>query len=362
MRIIPAGIVLLIFISASNPSILGQNKKTQEQVLATVNGTVITEAQVRQDGAEEMEAFELEKLKTEAVSVRTKQAIIEKHLDLLIDEKVLDAEAAKRGITKQELLSTEVQSKMKEPTAEEIDSFYEMNADRINMAKEMAAPKIKNYLQRRGAASLRRELLDRLKKEQQIVRSIKPLRFNISTAGRPASGPANAPVTMVVFSDFECPYCREFSSTIREIKKQYGDKVRLVFRQFPLKAIHPDAQKAAEAALCADRQKKFWEMHDLLFKDQSSLSVDNLKSKAKELGLDTAAFNACLEEGATAALIHEDLVAAFSAGVDGTPSTFVNGRFINGNAPIEEIAAAIDEELGMQKAPAKSTPAGSAKK
>jgi protein-disulfide isomerase len=362
MRTVPGSIILLLAISACSPSLLGQNKKAREQTLATVNGDVITETQVRKDSAEELEMLELQQLKAKAVAARTEQEILEKHLNALIEEKLLEAESAKRGVTKSELLASEVQSKVKEPTAEEIDSIYKINEERIKQPKEAVEPQIRNALRRRETLSLRKDLFQRLEKDHRVTRIVTPLRFKVDVAGRPFLGPATAPVTMVVFSDFECPYCQEFSSTIKEVKAQYGDKMRLVFRQFPLTAIHPNAQKAAEASLCAASQNKFWEMHDLLFHDQSSLSIENLKSKAKELGLDVAAFNACLDGNRSAALVHQDLVAAYSAGVEGTPSTFVNGRFINGNASIEDLVPIIDDELARQTTPAKHAPSGAARK
>jgi protein-disulfide isomerase len=362
MRTIPGSIILLMAISASSSSLLGQKKKEPEQTLATVNGEVITETQVRKDSAEELEMLELQQLKEKAVAVRKVQEILEKHLNSLIEEKLLEAESAKRGVTKPELLASEVQSKVKEPTAEEIDSIYKINAERIKQPKEAVEPQIRNALKRRETLSLRRELIQRLEKDYGVTRVVTPLRFKVDVAGRPFLGPAEAPITMVVFSDFECPYCKEFSSTIKEAKEQYGNKMRLVFRQFPLTAIHPNAQKAAEASLCAAGQNKFWEMHDLLFKDQSSLSAENLKNKAKELGLDVAAFDACLDGGQSATLVHQDIVAAFSAGVEGTPATFVNGRFINGNASIEDLIPIIDDELARQALSNKRAPSGAAQK
>ncbi len=122
----------------------------------------------------------------------------------------------------------------------------------------------------------------------------------------------------------------------------------MVFRQFPLRNIHPEAQKAAEASLCAEDQGKFWEMHDLMFEEQSKLGVADLKDKAQRLGLDTGEFEQCLDSGKYQEQVQEDVMAGVQAGVTGTPAVFINGRFLNGAQPYEALAEIIDEELARQ--------------
>jgi protein-disulfide isomerase len=137
--------------------------------------------------------------------------------------------------------------------------------------------------------------------------------------------------------------------TLEQVKQNYGDKVRLVFRQFPLN-IHPNAQKAAEASLCANDQGKFWEMHDLMFAAQRQLTVENLKEKAQRLELDTAAFGQCLDSDKYAAQVQADLEAGMQAGVTGTPAMFINGIPISGAVPYEQLAQVIDAELALKDA------------
>jgi protein-disulfide isomerase len=158
-------------------------------------------------------------------------------------------------------------------------------------------------------------------------------------------GAANAPVTIVEFSDFECPYCGGLFPTLKEVEKNYKDQVRIVYRQFPLTQIHPNAQKAAEASLCANEQDKFWQMHDAMFGDQAALGVDALKQKAAKLSLDTEKFNACLDGSKFAPAIRADIAEGSRLGVSGTPAFFVNGRFYSGNQPYEEIKKVIEDEL-----------------
>jgi protein-disulfide isomerase/plastocyanin len=165
-------------------------------------------------------------------------------------------------------------------------------------------------------------------------------------------GDANAPVTIIEFSDFECPFCGKYvSETYPQIVKDYIEtgKVKYVFRDFPLD-FHPSAQKAAEAAECAGEQGKYWEMHDVLFENQDALEVETLKMYAVSLGLDTAEFNSCLDSGAMAEEVKKDLADGQAYGVSGTPGFFINGKLISGAQPFEafkqEIEAALVEASG----------------
>ena len=158
-----------------------------------------------------------------------------------------------------------------------------------------------------------------------------------------ARGPADAVVTVVEFSDFQCPFCSRVLPTFEQVNKAYGDKIRFVFRQFPLESIHPQARKAAEASLCARDQGKFWEMHDAMFADQAGLAVDKLKEKAAKIGLDAAQFASCLDGGKAAAEVTADLGVGQAVGVSGTPSTYVNGRMIDGAVDFAAMSKLIDE-------------------
>jgi len=164
----------------------------------------------------------------------------------------------------------------------------------------------------------------------------------------PVLGNPNAPVTIVEFGDFQCSFCgRFFKTTITQIKESYvknGD-VKIVYRDFPLSSIHPMAEKAAEAAECANEQKKFWQYHDKLYENQESLSVDNFKVWAKDFGLDSDRFNKCLDSGKYADEIKKDFNDGVAAGVQGTPASFINGRFIEGAVPFEQFQSVIESEL-----------------
>jgi protein-disulfide isomerase len=177
----------------------------------------------------------------------------------------------------------------------------------------------------------------------------------------PSLGKPDAPVTVIEFSDYQCPFCeRFFTGTLPALKKDYIDtgKVRYVFRDFPLDSIHPQARKAAEAAHCAGEQGKYWEMHDRLFKNQRALMVENLKGLARDLGLNVDGFDSCLDQGKYANTVSEHLAAGSAVGVTGTPSFFVGktgedgtleGINIRGSQPITAFRQVIDRLLEGQK-------------
>ncbi|MBI4473547.1 MAG: DsbA family protein [Acidobacteria bacterium] len=167
----------------------------------------------------------------------------------------------------------------------------------------------------------------------------------IATAGHPSRGSENAPVTIVEFSDFECPFCSRATPALKQIEEKYQGKVRRVFRQFPLNNIHPRAQKAAEAVLCAMDQGKFWEMHETLFTQPPRLELADLYDRASSLGLNTEAFRKCVDSGAEAQRVQSDINDGLKAGVTGTPAVFINGRYTGGARPFEGYAKVVDEEL-----------------
>jgi len=159
------------------------------------------------------------------------------------------------------------------------------------------------------------------------------------------TGNKNAKVTLVEFSDFQCPYCGQFEPTVVQVLRDYKDKVRVVYKHYPLTSIHPQAQKAAEASECAGAQGKFWEMHDKLFTNQATLSVDNEKAWAKDLGLNTSKFNTCLDKGEKVADVAADQKYGDTVGVTGTPTSFVNGYPVQGAQGYDFVKNLIDQEL-----------------
>jgi len=174
---------------------------------------------------------------------------------------------------------------------------------------------------------------------------------NVSADNDPYFGPEDAPVQIVEFSDFQCPYCARFyQQTLTDLKAQYGDKVRFVYRDFPLSSIHPDAEKAAEAAECANEQGKFWDLHDAMFGNQTvtGVGLDAVTNMAGDIGLDMDKFNECVSSGKYADEVAKDLQDGSSYGVSGTPTFFINGVRLVGAQPLAAFTAVIDEELKNQ--------------
>ncbi len=186
------------------------------------------------------------------------------------------------------------------------------------------------------------------KNNQPTAGEPQPSRIQVSLDDDPIKGSNNAPVTIVEFSDFQCPFCARFYfQTLPLIEEKYikTGKVRFVYRDFPLSTIHPHAQKAAEAAECADEQGKFWEYHNKLFENQNALDVSSLKQYAKDLGLDMVKFNNCLDSGIMASEVQKDFSDGTSYGVSGTPTFFINGIQIVGAQPYSTFEQVIESEL-----------------
>ena len=171
----------------------------------------------------------------------------------------------------------------------------------------------------------------------------------------PSWGPVDAPVTIIEFSDYQCPYCKRFhDETLPQIQAIYEGQVRFVYRDFPLTSIHPHAQKAAEASECADDQGRFWDYHDLLWTNQQDLDVASLKAYAGELGLDTATFDDCLESGKNAQEVQKDYSDGVSYGVQGTPSFFINDVKVQGAQPFSVIRSFCRPRQAPRQPPARN--------
>ena len=332
LGIVVAGAIALV-LTGSQATGSAARAGDSPQVLALVNGKAITEADVRSANADQLSAIERQYQKQ-------LRELIEGGLEQAINDRLAEAEAAARGTTVEEVLGG-IQSPP--VTDADVDAFYEENKSQIPRPKEQVADQIKGYLEGMRQQQARTDFFKGLEGKYKVEMKLEPVRVSVAATG-PSRGPATAPVTIVEFSDFQCPFCQRLLPSLDEVRAKYGDKVRIVFRQYPL-SMHQNAQKAAEAALCAHEQGKFWELHDAMFADQNALGVEQLKATAAALGLEADAFNSCLDSGKSAAAVQADLKDGAAAGVDGTPAMFVNGRFLNGAVPLEQISRLIDDEL-----------------
>jgi protein-disulfide isomerase len=178
-----------------------------------------------------------------------------------------------------------------------------------------------------------------------LLEAPEPFRSEVPIAGAPVRGNPNAPVTIVEFSDFHCPFCRRAHPVIQQLLAKYGDRVRLVYKDMPLDNLHPNARAASEAGLCAAAQGKFWEFHDKLFASDPDSSPATLNRLAQEVGIDVAPFEACYKERRFKAQVEASVQDGSRLGVTGTPTFFINGRNVTGALPLESFAKVVDEEL-----------------
>jgi protein-disulfide isomerase len=318
------------------------------KTFALVNGEPITEAQVTAAAASDLTTLESKKAESPATYERDKLVILHAALDSIIEDKLVAAEAARDHVTKEQVIYSEIESNVPEPSPEEVEAFYQANKSQITIPHDQAIPRVKQYMMDQARRHYRDAMVFMLKKQFPVKVLLDPIRTNVATAGYPSRGPESAPVTIVEFSDFQCPFCGGLFPTLKAIEKNYPDKVRLVYRQFPLTNIHPFAQKAAEASLCANDQKRFWEFHDSMFGDQMHLTVDDLKKRAVDLKLNAAEFNSCLDSGSKSGVVKWDIDEGTKAGVSSTPSMFINGRILSGNQPYADIREIIEDELQRQ--------------
>ncbi|HWP43751.1 MAG TPA: thioredoxin domain-containing protein, partial [Blastocatellia bacterium] len=249
-------------------------------------------------------------------------------LELKINDMLLEQEAQKRKITTRALLEAEVGASPSPVTEEDARKFYDENRERLKGDFAQLKDQIAQYLS--GLEQRRREeaFAERLKKAASIeifLREPEPPVFSIATDDQPSKGNPDAPVTIIEFTDFQCPSCAEAQPVLDELIKEYGDRVRLVVRDFPL-ARHADAARAAEAAEAAREQGKYWEYIAILFQNQSALGVDKLKEYATRLGLDKKRFDEALDSGKYAEKVQRDLSDGYRIGINSTPTIFINGK------------------------------------
>ncbi|MGQ0508722.1 MAG: thioredoxin domain-containing protein [Myxococcaceae bacterium] len=313
--------------------------------VATFAGQKITAAQLDEKVKPQLQEAE-EEFQKQKFQVR------QQTLDRMILESLLEAEAKKRGLPNGEaVLKSEVDDKVPTPPDDKVKQLYEASASRLppGATLEQYKGQIIDFLTRQEKQDKARAFFDGLKKNANVVVKLpeptKP-RKQVEAKG-PSRGPDDAKITVVEFSDFECPFCQKGHDTMDEVLKAYDGKIKMYFRQFPLD-FHPHAQKAAEASLCANEQGKFWPYHDSLFKNREKLEVPQLKEYAAAVGMDAAKFNACLEQSKFAAQVKEDMEAGRKVGVSGTPAFFINGVMLSGAQPVEEFKKIIDSELASK--------------
>jgi protein-disulfide isomerase len=308
-----------------------ETRTGKDVVLVEVNGTKVTLADLEQ------------KRPASLFQARTNYYEAErKVIEELVDDYLLEQQAAKEKLTVDQLLDKHVNSTLpKEPSEEALRVYFE-GVDTTE-PYESVRGKIVDALRDRRMAKIKSAYMQSLRAQSGVVLRLAPPRAPISMSGIPTRGVPNAPVTLLEFADYECPYCQQVQPIIEKLETEFKGKIRFAYKDYPLN-MHPSAQKAAEAVHCADAQGKFWEFHDTVL-NKKQVDLASLKTFAKDLKLDTAAFDKCLDSGATASAVKTQLTEAQALGLQGTPSFFVNGRFVSGNLSYERLHGIIAEEL-----------------
>jgi protein-disulfide isomerase len=341
LRFVSISIVLTALVVAMAAVAAAQGTQNAKP-LAEVNGQPITEEEI-----DKAIAGQLAKLHEQIYNLR------QQRLEAVIRDRILAQEAARRGITVPKLLDAEVTSKVGLVTEDEVEQFYQANKGRFGTVDEMEArDQIRGRLQSQKISTQRDAFVQSLRKNAKVVVNLEPppvMRVAVSTDGAPVRGGEKAPVTIVEFSDFHCPFCKRVVPTLKELETKYGDKVKLVFRDYPIDQLHPGARKAHEAARCANEQGKFWAYHDVLFTNEPDSSPQRLKAYAQQVGVDLAKFDQCIASGKPKELVQKDIDEAGRLGVNGTPAFFINGELISGAQPLENFVRVVDRELARAR-------------
>jgi protein-disulfide isomerase len=338
---VAAAAVLAAACQAPRPPGQGPQKQDPSVAVARIGGQTVTAGEL--DDLVKKDLAQLEQQYQEQRYQLRRQA-----LESMLRKRAFEAKAKEKGVTTEELIEKDVAGKIPNPSDEEIRALY----DRAKASGQQlppidqVKPDIIRFIKSQKGQGVLAEYYEGLKKEMNVevlLPPYEPPKVAVDVTG-PSKGPANAPITIVEFSDYECPFCAKAEPTVRDLLAAYPDKIRLVYRDFPL-PMHPRAPKAAEAAHCAGDQGKYWEMHDKLVANATKLDLKDLKVHARDIGVDGGKFDQCLDSGEKGKLVEMHRKAGEEVGVTGTPAFFINGRQLSGAQPLEAFRAIVDQEL-----------------
>jgi protein-disulfide isomerase len=273
------------------------------------------------------------------------------YVEQYVEGKLMDAEAKARNISLKELFLKEVLEKSAPVTDQDAQAYWDQNKQQTTRKYEEVAGRIKEMLKRKSVEDARQKFLTTLKQKTPVSISMKEPqepKYNVAVGDKPFRGNKDATVTIIEFSDFQCPYCKRGSEIMKEVSAKYGDKIRFTFHHFPL-GFHQRAMPAAEASECALEQGKFWEYHDLLWENNRKLEDGDLLDYAKKVGLKVVDYQDCMSSHKYQAKVQADMDAGSALGINGVPVFFINGRKLTGAKPIKEFSDIIDQELQPAK-------------
>jgi protein-disulfide isomerase len=310
-----------------------------KQIVATVGGQPIYEDDL------------IPSVQPQLLTLRNQEYEIKrKALDNLIQQRLLEKAAKEKNLTTEKLLEREVDAKVQEPTDVEVEAYYLAQKDRLNRPLDEIKAQLRQGLKQAKIQQLRQDYMKSLRKGAEVSVLLSPPKVHVDYDPKRVRGNPKAPVMIIEFSDYQCPYCHQVESTLKDLLAKYGQQVSLAYRDFPL-SIHPQAELAAEASRCAVEQGKFWEYHDQLFA-ASNLERPALVDYAKALKLDDKQFDSCLTSGKYKAEVENDAREGTLAGISGTPAFFINGAQLTGAQSPDTFIRTIEDELARNRHPA----------
>jgi len=307
-------------------------------VLAQGDSTVVAEVGGQKITMGELEQEESAKLLTAHYQYYQAQS---KALDDLIAKTLLEQKAKSEGLTLDQLMDRDIKSKVQDPTEDQMKVYYE--GLETDQPYDQVRQKILDKIRELRTKKITAEYVKALRDKTTINVELAPPQAKVEVANSLTYGPKTAKVTLVEFADYECPYCQKVAPDMKKLMADLGDKVTFEYRDFPL-PMHARAEKAAEAARCANKQNKFWDFHDEIFHSKE-LDVDQLKAQARALKLDTAEFDKCLDTGEEAAAVEKDKKEGIRLGISGTPSFFINGHYLSGALDYAALRQVVEQQL-----------------
>ncbi len=310
---------------------------TGSDVVAMIGDEVITESEL-----DDMVGSALVNLRQQIYQAKINQ------LNADIFARLVTKAAVAEGMTSVEYLKKNITDKMVEPDEGEIVKLMSQYRSQLDADDLKARQQVIQALNQRQQREMQEELRKTLFVEAGVRILLEPPRVTVAIGqGTPSRGPADAPIVLVEFTDYQCPFCVRVQPTITALMERYDGQIRHVFKNLPLPN-HSQAKLAGEAALCAQDQGKYWEFHDWLFANQRTMNRGTMVAQAVELGMDTELFEACIDQKTYAATVSADAREARSFGITGTPGFLINGRVLSGAQPIEAFEVVIDEELMLK--------------
>ncbi|RME89331.1 MAG: hypothetical protein D6767_08630 [Candidatus Hydrogenedentota bacterium] len=272
-------------------------------------------------------------------------------LDKLLEKKLLRMEANAKGVSVDQLLEDLYKKQYQETPEEQRRQYYEANKDRIGRSYEEVKEDLKSGFEQHNKNEIKKNYIESLKKKYNVqiyLEEPRPPKIQIDTDDDPFWGNPNAKVVVVEFSDFQCPFCKRMQKDIQRIRAEYKDKIKWVFRDFPL-PFHQLAMQAHIAANCALEQNRYWDMQQALFQLNPNLSKENILTTARHLGLDVARLENCMKDpdGKIRAEIQHDMEYGQQVGVRGTPTIFINGEYVSGVRPYPVLKQMIESALSQ---------------